>query len=659
LWHGDDLPYLTEMLDPASNIGATPYCICREGRNPHRAARAQLFNLASTDPALDFGTTRVIRVYRRTGDSLELMHRIDWELPVSLRDARTVHDRGRIAQALAALKSLPGGVSHIVIKDLNKGAISESLVHQLREDFPAALWYASSKCWLPGWYKALPKDQVVLLLVPQLAAVAALHQHENSSPSWIIPGGQPSSYALDRMDELAGDFPRAHILVLPHGMSLLARPRDAGEAAPQGIIQTETGPPAQNALAPMASVLLPALVAQLIAPPDGLSFDELLQRALSFTNQWISEELKRLKEFDWKPTDGQVLDLDRLPAAPAFGAWKRFDWRIARLEWEAAFHQYGVIATEDPEKKRREIQLWRAMTEVDGYVACVPQKRKRLQILLEQGRSFGARGARRHKSLMLIDRPGSGKSFLVDRLAKALRMRLLGFNITQLLNRQDLLYCFDTIVTSQAQDPNEVMLVFVDEINARLDGQHVYDAFLAPLEDGIYIRSGNRFHIEPCLWVFAGTEPPVPSEQGEAHDKSDKGSDFVSRLTLPPLNLSPAADDFEDSGTRSTSDYMARMENIYIGVAAIRATFPDVRQVSSKVLRAFGMLPTSMGRREITRLVKHFSYIQYGRVTAKNMPSRWHESFKLSPPAREEWEQMPEEDDADEWLVDIRSEPGA
>ena len=80
--------------------------------------------------------------------------------------------------------------------------------------------------------------------------------------------------------------------------------------------------------------------------------------------------------------------------------------------------------------------------------------------------------------------------------------------------RNDLIECFDAIVTSQAQEPNQAVLVFVDEINAKLDGQHVYDTFLAPLEEGIYVRAGKTFHIGPCLWIFAGTEEPVYKRRG-------------------------------------------------------------------------------------------------------------------------------------------------
>jgi hypothetical protein len=41
------------------------------------------------------------------------------------------------------------------------------------------------------------------------------------------------------------------------------------------------------------------------------------------------------------------------------------------------------------------------------------------------------------------------------------------------------------------------------------------------------------------------------------------------------------------------------MENLYVGVASLRLSFPDVRQVSTKVLKAFRILPQDVGPRNI------------------------------------------------------------
>ncbi len=199
---------------------------------------------------------------------------------------------------------------------------------------------------------------------------------------------------------------------------------------------------------------------------------------------------------------------------------------------------------------------------------------------------------------MLIASPGSGKTFLVRRLADAVKLRFLGFNITQMIGKSDLLDCFDTIVTNQAQNREQSLLVFVDEINAKLDSQHVYDTFLAPLEEHVYVRAGKTFHIDPCVWVFAGTERPM-SQKGAEHDKSDKASDFESRLTLPPVDLKVGS---------ASED---QVEKVYLGVSLLRKAFPDVRWVSKKVLQAFHSLPRDLEAREIKHFVESFVDIQY------------------------------------------------
>ena len=86
---------------------------------------------------------------------------------------------------------------------------------------------------------------------------------------------------------------------------------------------------------------------------------------------------------------------------------------------------------------------------------------------------------------------------------------MLSFNITTMTRREDLLACFDQIVTTQSQPRDDPLLVFFDEINAYLENHPVYHAFLAPLEDGYYLRGGIKFLIRPCIWLFAGTAASV------------------------------------------------------------------------------------------------------------------------------------------------------
>ncbi len=211
---------------------------------------------------------------------------------------------------------------------------------------------------------------------------------------------------------------------------------------------------------------------------------------------------------------------------------------------------------------------------------------------------------------MLVGRPGSGKTFFVRQLAKKLDFRFLPFNITQMLSRADILDCFDTLVTTQAQDPETPILVFVDEINAPLDGDCVYHAFLAPIEDGVYVRGGKVFHIKPCVWVFSGTEDPaVDARDEQGRNRSRKGSDFLSRLTLGLKELNQS----------DTNDRM-KAEFVYRGVALILSEFPDVGMVSEGVLRLLTHLKPEASIRDMKKLVQSFVNVQYGKVLTNNIP---------------------------------------
>jgi hypothetical protein len=203
-------------------------------------------------------------------------------------------------------------------------------------------------------------------------------------------------------------------------------------------------------------------------------------------------------------------------------------------------------------------------------------------------------------------------------------MTFLPFNITQLLYRQNLIDCFDSIATTQAQNSDQMVLAFFDEINADLEGSPVFDAFLAPIEAGQYMRAGKTFHIRPCVWVFAGTEH-VPAATNTSPTSgvqtAQKWSDFQSRLSHEPYHFKIDLDD----GAQVEE---AQLEKVYLGVSLLRVAFPDVRKVTERVLKAFHDLPVHMGARDVEKFVRSFKYIQEGVVTSLNLPEGWRTSHR-------------------------------
>jgi hypothetical protein len=163
----------------------------------------------------------------------------------------------------------------------------------------------------------------------------------------------------------------------------------------------------------------------------------------------------------------------------------------------------------------------------------------------------------------------------------------------------------------QANEEQKI-LVFVDEINALLEGNHAYGPFLAPLEEGIYVRRGKFFSLRPCVWVFAGTR--LESDQ---LDKGEKLSDFKSRMTIiERLDFASLKGRSEDTNRLQRQ---ARLEQVYLGATMIRRSFTDVREVSLEILEKFySMDPEAAPARKIRRLAAALRNVQYGRVSRDN-----------------------------------------
>jgi hypothetical protein len=250
------------------------------------------------------------------------------------------------------------------------------------------------------------------------------------------------------------------------------------------------------------------------------------------------------------------------------------------------------------------------MTEVRNYVCIDSSKRDALRKIVNEVEVFKSGNGSR--SCMMIAPPGSGKSLLAQLIAKDHGLYFLEFNITQMISKADILDCFDVMLTTQFGNRGKQLLVFVDEIDAGLQNDAVYDTFLAPLEGGIYRRAGKTFPIEPCFWLFAGTTDPTKSD-------NKKASDFVSRLTIKPVEMIRGA----------TDEY--RLENVYLGAAILRAEFLDVHEVSTHVLELFRKLDKKMSVRELRRFIKSFEDVNLGEVRWENVPKEWKARYTPPP----------------------------
>lgn len=202
------------------------------------------------------------------------------------------------------------------------------------------------------------------------------------------------------------------------------------------------------------------------------------------------------------------------------GALESVAEQIVKTGASGALHgvplgQFGKLLTVD----RREIEGLRSIrTLVAEYTRKQKQKRP-LSIAV-----FGA--------------PGSGKSFGIVELAKALRpgeIEVLDqFNLSQFRRSDDLLDALHQV--RDAGLSGKIPLVFWDEFDSELEGTELgwLRHFLAPMQDGRFQQNQVSHPIGRAIFVFAGgTSETMDEFCGDlSSDKARKAKkpDFVSRL---------------------------------------------------------------------------------------------------------------------------------
>lgn len=248
------------------------------------------------------------------------------------------------------------------------------------------------------------------------------------------------------------------------------------------------------------------------------------------------------------------------------------------------------------------IEMWRGTLDIDQYVCRQGSKRRVVSDLRDRINRFVPREANRPLAGVLVASPGTGKTNFVRQLTKQLDIEFLAFNVTNLIRREAVLACFDQIVTAQADlrgSGGKRLLVFFDEINAQIEGQHVYDLFLTPLDDGYYVRGGLKLPIRPCLWFFAGTRRPGAGGGSSSPVVSNtKASDFMSRMTLDEINL--------DGDEREKQEH--QLEMVYLGLTLARGIYPDLSRATQQVIDTLASIKIGVAARSLrTFLTNHLA----------------------------------------------------
>jgi len=556
--------------------------------NPNCEANAACFRfmrkICDTTPdikmntlAPDGPTIRVIRQYHRHRGGIEQLNRVDWELEGENLPARILEDL-----------DLPKRPSHpfIIVNDLRKGVITNDVITQALDLYPESTWCIRSKDANPSWLSQVGNRLALLVVAPEVTAKL------NPWDTWLT-NGSIGKQAIDTIDALPGK----NVILLSNHREVAGHLRNSKSdciafAVPRrGTPITFLGWPTS---------MFAVLTDRLIRKDGKLDAEDVIHAAEevdNFSCVTIPGVQKETEISD--PYLGKKIQ----PKS----------WKDERKAWsDAKDSRCGFLETDEGLR----LDVWRGFTFLPGYIVCIQEKQRIISDIGRGLRTFKSEG--RHLSsfrLLLQADPGAGKTFLARSFADALGFHFLRFDITQMLNREDLLEIFDAIATQQANDDKDI-LVFVDEINATLAGTPVYGAFLSPLEEGFYVRKGRSFSLRPCAWIFAGTN----LREGEVK-KMDKLSDFESRMTMiERIDFGSLAEAYKKDSERLQRE--ARLEQVYLGAVMIHHFFSDVTKISSAVLKQFGKLdPAESPARKIRGMAEALKDVQYGSVSRINCES--------------------------------------
>jgi hypothetical protein len=243
-----------------------------------------------------------------------------------------------------------------------------------------------------------------------------------------------------------------------------------------------------------------------------------------------------------------------------------------------------------------------------GYVTTNPKLGGQLVTLLKDLKLYRKRSDyHRPYVSLLVAAPGAGKTTLARQLAEAAGYQFYEVNVSRLQNTAALLAHFDQVASLSAARKNEKLtLLFLDEIDARLEGKRVFGMLLSALLEGVYEVGALKRHLGKVAVVLASSQKPTCASFHKwlITCREEKGPDLWSRINGQKLELPE----------------MNAAERVYLAASLLKNKFPGITHVSKELLDVFAGMAHAAPReieQQVDRIERAGGEVRLADLTGK------------------------------------------
>ncbi len=603
-------------------------------------------------------TDKIIRCFEghRGGDP-HLLYRFDWLLPIGKREKEDYKK-----QFVSKLNGK--SVRAVVIEDHNRGIVNEDSISALREaliEISGGLrktntkWYIRAKAERPDWINSLMPNANNDIEIRLWVMDYNLARYIKGQRKWFY-GRKLGRAALEILGELTGEEEtRGESERLTQAYTNYEKRLEATRAAilfDENTVIAKDKEYCYNLYKPAGSkqlinvgrtsIFYSALIAQDLSDSSN-NFGTQCHKALICAHKW-SERTVEAWENNEHYFYGQYDEaLKNLEAAPSSHI-ESGEYKILWEDWNVASKGIGIVNV-GGEKR---FQVWRGEGLLEGYICVAGPKRDAINDLIVKIFNYKSQKENKHPlNCLLVGSPGWGKSFLAKSLATHFDMPFIEFSISQMASTNDLVDCLDAICSYQNRIQKRI-LIFIDEINCEIEGNSAMGLLLNPIWDGSFLRNGKTYRLAPAVWIFATTETKKDM-LGENNKNTNKGSDFISRLSGPIIELDSVYPERPENTNKlmtaieqlrkiviqnpevdlhfnryyytiRKSKGSFKTEQVYIGISLLNSYWGPISKVDEEILWLFYNLIPINGFRSMEYFVSQFINIQNGVVLCKNVP---------------------------------------